>query len=113
MTAREWFTRAQKENFAIGAFNVDNLDIFKAICSAAQKKRSPVMVEFSPGEVGYFGLDNIVDLVANAREHFDIPILLNLDHAKKVEDCLAALRLRSGSGDSEVGFDLIHFDGSD
>ncbi len=103
MIARDWFNKAQSECWAIGAFNVDNLDIFKAICAAAQKKKSPVMVEFSAGEVGYFGLENIVDLVANAREHFEIPILLNLDHAKNVEDCLAAV---------EKTFDEVHFDGS-
>lgn len=105
MTARDWFEKAQSEGFAIGAFNVDNLDIFKAICEAAAKKKSPVMVEFSPGEVGYFGLENIVDLVENARKDYQIPILLNLDHAKKVEDCMAAI---------EIGkFDDVHFDGSE
>lgn len=105
MTAREWFKKAQGENFAIGAFNADNLDILRAICLAGSAKKSPVMVEFSPGEVGYFGLKNIVDIVANFREEFGIPVLLNLDHAKKVEDCKAAI---------EVGnFDDIHFDGSD
>lgn len=104
MTARDWFNKAQSEGWAIGAFNVDNLDIFKAICEAAAKKKSPVIVEFSQGEVGYFGLENIGDLVANAREHYDVPILLNLDHAKKVEDCLEAI---------EMSFDEVHFDGSD
>src|SRR3989338_792904 len=113
MTAKEWFIKAQKENFAIGAFNVDNLEILNAICMAGQRKNSPVMLEFSQGEVGYFGIDNVTDIVENAKEHFGIPILLNLDHAKKVEDCLAALRLRSGSGDSAVGFDQVHFDGSE
>src|SRR3989344_5514775 len=112
MTVREWFEKAQQDGFAIGAFNADNLEIFKAICVAAKNKKSPVIVEFSPGEVGYFGFRNVVDLVVNTREEYGIPIFLNLDHATKIEDCLAALRLRSGSGDSEVGFDLIHFDGS-
>lgn len=104
MNAHDWFLKAQTEGWAIGAFNVDNFEIFKAICIAGQKKKSPVMMEFSSGEVSYFGLKNIVDLVSNAREQYGIPILLNLDHAKKVEDCLSAV---------EVGFDDIHFDGSE
>lgn len=104
MVAHEWFSKAQKEGFAIGAFNVDSLDIFKAICIAGQRKKSPVMVEFSSGEVGYFGLKTIVDLVTTARGQYKIPILLNLDHGKKVEDCLAAI---------EHGFDDVHFDGSE
>ena len=103
MTAKEWFERAQKEGWAIGAFNVDSLDIFKAVCLAAQRKKSPVILEFSQGEVEYFGIRNIVDLINNAREEYAVPILLNLDHAREVENCLEAV---------EAGFDLIHFDGS-
>lgn len=104
MTAREWFEKAQKEGFAIGAFNVDNLEIFKGIVTAAKNKNSPVMVEFSPGEAGYFGLKNVVDIIINAREEYKIPILLNLDHSKTVEDCRAAI--------NQPGFDEVHFDGS-
>lgn len=104
MTAREWFEKAQKEGFAIGAFNVDNLEIFKGIITAAKNKNSPVMVEFSPGEAGYFGLKNIVDMVINAREEYNIPILLNLDHSRTVNDCRNAI--------NQPGFDEVHFDGS-
>src|SRR3989344_9063196 len=107
MNAKEWFKKAKQENFAIGAFNIDSLDIFKAVMVAAQNKKSPVMVEFSPGEVGYFGLANIVDMVINAREEYKeykIPILLNLDHGKQVDLCMAAI--------DQPGFDNIHFDGS-
>jgi len=62
-----------------------------------------VMLEFSAGEVGYFGLENVKDFIDNAREEYKIPILLNLDHSHSVEDCIAAI---------EVGFDDVHFDGS-
>ena len=136
MPAKEWFNRAQQEGFAIGAFNVDNLEIMNAICLAGRAKKSPIMLEFSQGEVGYFGLENIVDLVANAREKYKIPILLNLDHAKEVEDCEAAINYSSDSHSgeqsdsridsgqarlaakrvrmtSDFGFDDIHFDGSE
>ena len=105
MTAKDWFNKARAEGFAIGAFNVDNMDIFKAVCIAGENKRSPVMLEFSQGEIGYFGLKNIVDLIINAREEYGIPILLNLDHSKSVEDCIAAI--------DQAGFDNVHFDGSD
>jgi len=105
MTARDWFEKARKENFAIGAFNVDSLEIFKGICLGAKNKKSPVMVEFSPGEVSYFGLKDIVDMVINAREEYKIPILLNLDHGKPAELVKQAIE--------QPGFDDIHFDGSD
>lgn len=105
MTARDWFERARKENFAIGAFNVDSLEIFKAIVMAAQSRKSPVMVEFSPGEVGYFGLLNIVSMVKNAKEESGVPVLLNLDHGKPKEAVEKAIEAG--------GFDDVHFDGSD
>ncbi len=105
MTARDWFLKARKERFAIGAFNVDSLEIFKAIVMAAQNRKSPVMVEFSPGEVGYFGLLNIVAMVKYAKEESGLPILLNLDHGKPKEAVEKAIEVG--------GFDNVHFDGSD
>lgn len=105
MTAREWLEKAWKEKFAIGAFNVDSFEIFKAICIGAKNKKSPIIVEFSPGEVKYFGLRNVVDMAINAREEYKIPILLNLDHGKPKELCEEAIE--------QPGFDNIHFDGSD
>ncbi len=107
MKAREWFKKAKEEKFAIGAFNVDNLDILKAICLAGKNKKSPVMVELSGGEVEAIGLANIIDLVKNARIEYGIPILLNLDHAKKIEDCLKAVEVST----ELAGFDDVHFDG--
>ncbi|OGD85156.1 hypothetical protein A2696_00235 [Candidatus Curtissbacteria bacterium RIFCSPHIGHO2_01_FULL_41_13] len=104
-SAKDWFQCAKKEGFAIGAFNIDSLDIFKAVMVAAQNKKSPVMLEFSPGEVKYFGLRNVVDMVVNAREEYKIPILLNLDHGRPIELCMEAIE--------QPGFDNIHFDGSD
>lgn len=104
LNLRDWFEKAKREQFAIGAFNVDSFDIFKAICEAAEKTKSPVIVEVSPGEEQYFGLRNIADMVKNAREEMSVPIFLNLDHAKEVDTCLEAI---------ERGFSMVHFDGSD
>lgn len=121
MISRQWFEKARKENFAIGAFNVDSLEIFKAVVMAALAKKSPVMVEFSPGEVGYFGLRNIVDLSENAKQETGVSLLLNLDHGKPQKAVMDAIsHSRNGSGGksgehsgSESGFDNVHFDGSD
>lgn len=105
MHLKDWFEKAQKEHFAIGAFNIDTLETLKAVCEAAKVKKSPVIVEFSPGEVKYFGLDNIVDLVNNAKEDYKVPIFLNLDHGHSEQACMEAI----GAG----SFDEIHFDGSE
>lgn len=108
MKARDWFLKAHKEGFAIGAFNIDSLEIFKAVIFAADVKKSPVIVEFSPGEVGYFGLQNIIDLIVNARAETQLPILLHIDHGKPADDVIKAISLsRDGSA-----FDSVHFDGS-
>lgn len=103
MNAKEWLAKAKNEKFAIGAFNVENLETFKAIAMAAKNKKSPVIIESSPGETAWMGGDNIVDLARNYSWDYGIPILVNLDHSEKFEDCQKAI---------ELGFDLIHFDGS-
>ena len=103
MNPREWLQKAQDEGFAIGAFNVDNLEIFKAVVAGAVAKKSPVMMEFSDGEVKFLELHNIVDLVKNAEEEHGIDILLNLDHSPEEASVEEAI---------EAGFELVHFDGS-
>jgi len=103
MTAREWFEKAKGEKFAIGAFNVANLETFKAIAQAAANKKSPIIIESSPGETEWMGADNVVDIARNLEWDYKIPILVNLDHAENFEQCQNAI---------EQGYDLIHFDGS-
>lgn len=103
MTAKEWLQRAKDEKFAIGAFNVGNLETFKAIAQAAVNKKSPVIIESSPGETDWMGADNIVDLAKNYSEEYKIPILVNLDHSTTLEDCLKGI---------DAGYELIHCDAS-
>lgn len=103
MTARQWLQKAKEEKFAIGAFNVGNIETFKAIAQAAAAKRSPVIIEVSPGETSWLGMKNVVDLAHNFSLMYEMPILVNLDHAEDFNECKNAI---------ELGFDLIHFDGS-
>ncbi len=103
MTAREWLQKAKDEKFAIGAFNVGNLETFKAIAQAASNKKSPVIIESSPGETEFLGAENIVDLARNYSEQYGVPILVNLDHSTTLEDCQKGI---------DAGFDLIHSDAS-
>lgn len=103
MKALDWLKRAKSEGFAIGAFNVGNLEIFKAIAQGSANKKSPVIIESSPGETNWMGAENIVDLARNYSQELGIPILVNLDHAENFEECLKGI---------DAGYDLIHFDGS-
>lgn len=103
MTAKEWLAKAKVEGFAVGAFNVGNLETFKAIAQAAANKKSPVIIESSPGETKWMGAANIIDLAKNYSQQLRVPILVNLDHAETLEECQQGI---------EAGYDLIHFDGS-
>lgn len=103
MTAKEWLQKAKNEGFAIGALNVGNLETFKAIVEVAAEKKSPVIIESSPGETKWMGAENVVDIGRNYSEEFGIPIMINLDHAETLEQCMEGI---------EAGYDLIHFDGS-
>lgn len=99
--ARHLMQRAQQQQFAVGAFNVDNQDTLIAICRAAQSKNSPVLVEVSNSEVKSLGLDNIRDLVDNYKQEYGIEIYVNLDHTPTVEDAKRGI---------DAGYEFIHID---
>lgn len=103
MKAFDWIKKAHSEKFAIGAFNVANLETFKAVTNAASKLKSPVILEASDGEVNFIGYKQIVALARAYEDTLGIPIILNLDHGKNFESAKKAI---------EAGFDYIHIDGS-
>src|SRR5690242_9931728 len=83
--ARAAMARAREQHFALGAFNLDNQDILKAVVRAAANKKAPVMVEVSHGEVESLGLDNIRDLVDNYKTELGLEMYINLDHSPSVD----------------------------
>lgn len=101
--AKFWFAKAKAEKFALGSFNVSSVETLKAVVGAAKKLASPVMVEASDGEATYFGIKELVAMVAALEDDFKIPIILNLDHGQNLDICRQAL---------VAGFDYVHLDGS-
>ena len=99
--ARATFERARSEQFALGAFNLDNQETLVAVAKAAAAKKAPVLVEVSKGEVDAMGLDNIRDMVNNYKFQFGLEMYINLDHSPTVEDAVAGI---------EAGFECIHID---
>src|SRR6185312_8728832 len=85
----------------VGAFNIDNQDTLIAICEAAKKTQSPVLVEVSQGEVDALGLANVRDMVSNYAKQYGIEIFINLDHSPSVEAAKAGV---------DAGFEFIHID---
>lgn len=101
MRARHLYHRTRSQHFAVGAFNFDNQETLIAISRAAQKLKSPVIVEVSQGEVKALGLENIRDMVDNYKEEFGIEMYINLDHSPTVDDCKRGI---------DAGFEFIHID---
>ena len=101
--ARAAMERARAGHYAIGAFNIDNMETLIAISRAAQKLNAPVMVELSKGEVDMLGLANVRDLVDNYKAEYGIEMYINLDHSPSVADAKAAI---------DAGFEFIHIDAS-
>lgn len=99
--ARNAMQRARTEHFALGAFNLDNQDILKAVSRAAANKKAPLMVEVSHGEVESIGLDNIRDLVDNYKAEYGLEMYINLDHSPSVDAAINGI---------EAGFEFIHID---
>ncbi len=103
MSAREILQKAKNEGYALGAFNICNLETLKAVIQAAQKLRSPIILEASDGEINYMGAENLVALTNIYRSQTGLPIILNLDHGKDFDSCKRAV---------EAGFDYVHIDTS-
>ncbi len=99
--ARATMERARRDHFALGAFNLDNQETLIAVAKAAQKKKAPVLVEVSKGEVDALGLDNVRDMVENYKADFGIEMYVNLDHSPSVQDSIDGI---------EAGFEFIHID---
>lgn len=99
--ARGALVRARKQNFALGAFNIDNQETLVSVVRAAKKLNAPVLVEITEGEVKAMGLSNVRDMVSNYRREMGVEIYINLDHSPSVEDAKAGI---------DAGFEFIHID---
>jgi fructose-bisphosphate aldolase, class II len=99
--ARALMARARDQQFAVGAFNLDNQEILKAVVRAAVAKNAPVLVEVSQGEVDSIGLENIRDMVDNYKAELGVEMYVNLDHSPSVEAAKLGI---------EAGFEFIHID---
>lgn len=103
--------KAAEEKWAIGHFNISNLEQWRAIILGAASLRHTmstvhsmsfaVMIGVSEGERNFIGLKQCVYLAKSFQEEFNIPIFLNADHSKTVEAAKAAF---------DAGFDSIHID---
>lgn len=102
-TSKEMLLKAQQGKYAVGAFNVENLDMILAVIEAAEALNAPVMLQTTPSTVKYAGLDHFLANVKVAAEKTDVPVALHLDHGSSFELAMQALR---------SGYTSIMIDGS-
>ena len=103
---KEMFKKAYEGGYAIGAFNVNNMEIVQGITDAAAELKSPVILQCSAGARKYAKHAYLVHLVKAALEVNDIPIALHLDHGADFETCKSCI----DGGFTSVLIDGSHFD---
>jgi len=92
VTSTEMFKKAYNGGYAIGAFNVNNMEIVQGITEACQETRSPVILQVSKGARSYANHTYLIKLVeAAVIENPDIPICLHLDHGDSFELCKSCI----------------------
>ena len=106
VTTTEMFKKAYEGGYAIGAFNVNNMEIVQGITEAAGELNSPVILQVSKGARAYANHNYLVKLVEAALIENDIPITLHLDHGPDFETCKACV----DGGFSSVMIDASHYD---
>ncbi len=99
----DMFTRAYAEGFAIGGFNVNNMEIIQGIMQAAAQEKSPVILQVSAGARKYAGQIYIMKLVEAALLEDDVPVVIHLDHGSSFEMCKDCI---------DGGFTSVMIDGS-
>ncbi|HQE05476.1 MAG: class II fructose-1,6-bisphosphate aldolase [Tepidanaerobacteraceae bacterium] len=103
VTSKEMFKKAYEGKYAIGAFNVNNMEIIQAIVEAAKEEKSPLILQVSAGARNYAKPVYLRKLVEAAIEDTDLPIVLHLDHGEDFEICKACI---------DDGFTSVMIDGS-
>ena len=91
VTTTEMFKKAYAEKYAVGAFNVNNMEMIQAIVEAANEEKSPVILQVSAGARKYANPVYLKHLVQAAVETNEIPIAMHLDHGADFEICKASI----------------------
>ncbi len=99
----ELFKKALAGKYAIGAYNVNNMELLQAIVEAGQEMKAPLILQVSAGARKYASPTYLIKLVEAALETSDIPIALHLDHGEDFEICKACI---------DNGFSSVMIDGS-
>lgn len=103
VTGIEILQDAHKNNYAVGAFNVNNMEIVQSIIEAAEETNSPVILQASQGGLKYAGVEYIAELGKLAARNAKVPVALHLDHGTDFDQVMLCIR---------HGFSSVMIDGS-
>ena len=103
VTSKQMLLDAQKGGYAVGAFNVENMEMVMAVVSAAEETKSPVIMQTTPSTVKYADFDYFYANVKVAAEKASVPVAIHLDHGNSFELAMKAYR---------TGYTSIMIDGS-
>lgn len=103
VTTKQLLLDAQQGGYAVGAFNVENMEMVQAVVAAAEELQSPVIIQTTPSTVKYASLSYFYSNVRVAAEAASVPVVMHLDHGSSFELAMQALR---------TGYTSIMIDGS-
>ena len=103
VTSKELLSDAQKNGYAVGAFNVENMEMVQAVIAAAEELRSPVIMQTTPSTLKYADAEYFYANVAAAAKKATVPVVMHLDHGSSFELAMKAFR---------AGYTSIMIDGS-
>jgi fructose-bisphosphate aldolase, class II len=102
-TLKEALDKARAGKYAVGAFNINDMEIAKAIGGAAKEEKSPVILAVSPSAIKYAGIEYIYEIARVTAVKSGVPTVLHLDHGTTFGDCVMCIR---------HGWSSVMFDGS-
>ncbi len=103
VTTKSILKKAQEGKYAIGAFNVENMEMVMAVISAAEEMNAPVIMQTTPSTVKYASLDYFLANARVAASRAKVPVVMHLDHGSSFELAVQAFR---------AGYTSIMIDGS-
>lgn len=103
VNVNEVLIHAYTNGYAVGAFNVVNLEFLNGILEAAESKRSPIILQIAEVHFPYVDIEEITPAIKTMADRASVPVVLGLDHAESIETIIRAIR---------CGFSAVMFDGS-
>lgn len=103
ITTKKMFESAHKGNYAVGAFNVNNMEIIQGIFEAIKAQNSPLIIQVSAGARKYAKHEYLMHLIQASLELYDVPVAVHLDHGEDFEICKSCI---------DGGFTSVMIDGS-